>query len=307
MFKVCADVLAFHDACDVPTGLKPEFNLDRLPFRLRLIDEEHIELHQAAEKQNLPEFADAIGDLIYVLVGTALEFGIPLPLVWAAIQNANMAKVDAVTGKVIRREDGKILKPEGWVAPDIAKILEAARLEKVEDKSSFKTIVLATGSGLAAAMLAKDRIFNQIAAAVGVPVMQNGTIANTKLPDITSVSDGKIPTGKYVPPTAEAYPEIDSAWLAHLEDGRKKLNGSSVGANFSEFPHEPATVLTPISDISEVEIGGCVVVNGELCVWDGQEGVPVPENLKQLVLKNDAERVQLRSKLSRMKLLINSI
>ena len=58
--------------------------------------------------------------MIYIAVGTALELGIPLEPVWDEVHRSNMAKVDPETGKVRKREDGKVLKPEGWVRPDIA-------------------------------------------------------------------------------------------------------------------------------------------------------------------------------------------
>jgi predicted HAD superfamily Cof-like phosphohydrolase len=76
--------------------------------------------------KSLPDIADAIADSIYVLVGTALEYGIPLDRVWNAVQAANMAEVDPVTGLVRKRTDGKILKPDGWLPPDIAGILQTA-------------------------------------------------------------------------------------------------------------------------------------------------------------------------------------
>lgn len=124
MKNAFADVLRFHQACDVPFHATPQFPPEeRRKLRDDLIDEEYKEYKVAREANDLPGLADAIGDLIYVLIGTALEHGIPLPEVWAAIQNANMAKVDPATGKVRRREDGKILKPEGWTAPDILAIL----------------------------------------------------------------------------------------------------------------------------------------------------------------------------------------
>jgi predicted HAD superfamily Cof-like phosphohydrolase len=72
---------------------------------------------------DLVGIADGIADSVYVLVGTALEYGIPLDRVWGAVHSANMAKVDPVTGKVRKRFDGKVLKPDGWKRPDIAAIL----------------------------------------------------------------------------------------------------------------------------------------------------------------------------------------
>jgi predicted HAD superfamily Cof-like phosphohydrolase len=49
-----------------------------------------------------------------------------MPAVWAAVQCANEAKaIEQPDGrrKVVRREDGKILKPEGWTPPDIEGVL----------------------------------------------------------------------------------------------------------------------------------------------------------------------------------------
>ncbi len=89
-------------------------------MRARLLDEEVREFHNAlSEDDNIIELADALADIIYIVVGTALEFGIPLDRVWTEVQRSNMAKVDPTTGKAKHRVDGKILKPEGWTPPDI--------------------------------------------------------------------------------------------------------------------------------------------------------------------------------------------
>ena len=68
--------------------------------------------------EDMEETADAIGDLIVVLVGMALEYGIPLDRVWEDIHKSNMAKVGP-NGKVRRRGDGKVLKPDGWTPPNM--------------------------------------------------------------------------------------------------------------------------------------------------------------------------------------------
>lgn len=75
---------------------------------------------------DMEEIADGLADLIYVAVGAALEFGIPLDRVWAEVQRSNMAKVDAETGRVRKRADGKVLKPDGWTPPDIKSALAVA-------------------------------------------------------------------------------------------------------------------------------------------------------------------------------------
>jgi predicted HAD superfamily Cof-like phosphohydrolase len=120
------DLRAFHTACATPILTSPQFpTQDRIDLRDRLLKEEVKELDDAVVARDLVEVADALGDIIYIAVGTALEFGIPLDRVWAEIQRSNMAKVDPATGVVKKRADGKILKPEGWTPPDIAGALTA--------------------------------------------------------------------------------------------------------------------------------------------------------------------------------------
>ena len=128
MIDLMADVAAFHKACSVPVLLSPQVpSEDRQRLRFELIDEEvNRELIPAIRDGNLPAIADAMADAIYVIVGAALEYGIPLGAVWQAVQASNMAKVDPVTGMVRKRADGKVLKPEGWKPPDIAGILSDA-------------------------------------------------------------------------------------------------------------------------------------------------------------------------------------
>lgn len=118
---ILADVRAFHEAGSVPSHTSPQLPpKERVELRADLHEEEFAELHKAMGQGDLVGVADGIADLIYVLVGTALEYGIPLDRVWAEVQRSNMAKVDPATGTIRRRADGKILKPLGWSPPDIA-------------------------------------------------------------------------------------------------------------------------------------------------------------------------------------------
>lgn len=121
------DVAAFHTACSVPTSTAIAIPpADRVELRRSLIAEEWRETDEALASGDVPGIADGMADLIYVIVGTALEYGIPLDRVWAAVQAANMAKVDPATGLVRYRADGKVLKPEGWQPPDIASALRGS-------------------------------------------------------------------------------------------------------------------------------------------------------------------------------------
>jgi predicted HAD superfamily Cof-like phosphohydrolase len=119
MRKAFADVLEFHRKLDSYIGSTPAVPPQEIvDFRVSLIKEEAGELLDAMCKDDLPEIADAIADSIYVLIGTAISYGIDLRPVWAAVQEANMAKLGGG-----RRADGKHLKGPGWQHPDIAGIL----------------------------------------------------------------------------------------------------------------------------------------------------------------------------------------
>ena len=126
MKKILDDVRAFHEATGVPVLKRPTLpDWTRSDLRASLHSEEDKELREAIFAQDLEAIAKELADLIYIAAGTALEFGIPLDRVWDEVHRSNMAKVDPVTGRVRYREDGKVLKPEGWTPPDIAKVLEA--------------------------------------------------------------------------------------------------------------------------------------------------------------------------------------
>lgn len=91
-------------------------------MRLDLIKEELSELEKAEFFDNLVEVADALGDLVYVIYGMALAYGIDLDKVLEEIHRSNMTKLGE-DGKVIKREDGKVLKGPNYQKPDIAKVL----------------------------------------------------------------------------------------------------------------------------------------------------------------------------------------
>lgn len=124
MKSLLNDVRAFREACDLPiattVGFPPR---ECVELQQRLLLEEYLEWLQAVSERDMVEVADALADMVYIIVGTALEFGIPLDRVWDEVQRSNMAKVDPVSGRVARREDGKILKPQGWEAPNVAGVL----------------------------------------------------------------------------------------------------------------------------------------------------------------------------------------
>ena len=115
-------VEAFHEAFGLLRGEHPELpDLPTRGLRIKLLREEFEEYLKAEAEDDLVEVADALADIIYIAYGTAVAYGIPLDRVFAEVHKSNMAKL--VDGKVIRRADGKILKPETWTPPDIKSVL----------------------------------------------------------------------------------------------------------------------------------------------------------------------------------------
>jgi predicted HAD superfamily Cof-like phosphohydrolase len=116
------DVKEFQTAVGQHVGQVPEFpNGPERALRMRLLEEEMKEYEQGEYKNDLENIAKELADIIYIVCGTAVSYGIPLDKVFDAVHASNMAKL--IDGKPIRRDDGKILKPEGWTPPDIKKVL----------------------------------------------------------------------------------------------------------------------------------------------------------------------------------------
>lgn len=115
------DVVEFHKATGSYIGEGPEMppSYVRL-LRCRLVREEMVETLNALQRGDLVELVDGVADSIVVLLGTLISYGIDVRPIWDEIHRTNMLKVG---GPV--REDGKILKPEGWQPPRVAELLEA--------------------------------------------------------------------------------------------------------------------------------------------------------------------------------------
>lgn len=98
----------------------PGWYVERL--RVRLIKEELEEIKEALGSCDITEVADGVIDLLYVVIGMGLAFGLPMRELFAEVHRSNMAKAGP-DGKFQMRADGKITKPEGWQGPRIAEIL----------------------------------------------------------------------------------------------------------------------------------------------------------------------------------------
>jgi len=94
--------------------------LSRAELRASLIEEEAKETVAAIREANFVEAIDGMCDLLYVVFGTAVEFGIDIQPFFDEVHRTNMLKVGGAT-----REDGKTLKPPGWEPPKIREIVQA--------------------------------------------------------------------------------------------------------------------------------------------------------------------------------------
>lgn len=154
---VGAAVRYFMQLMGQPTPDTPNFDRiltkERWDLRMDLINEEKDELVEAYLDGDIAGVLDACVDLVYVTVGLAVEAGLPFDEAFAAVHLANMQKAPTCescqgTGKVQHipvgastapvltcekcagrgrivsfRDDGKVLKPVGWEAPNIASII----------------------------------------------------------------------------------------------------------------------------------------------------------------------------------------
>jgi len=110
-------VLDFHKRFSVKIQTSPRL-LDEKTTKLRhdLIAEELDEFRVAAHERNLVKVADAIADMLYVVYGTAVSYGIDIEPVFAEVHHSNMSKSDP---EVIRAPNGKVLKGANWSPPNI--------------------------------------------------------------------------------------------------------------------------------------------------------------------------------------------
>ena len=95
---------------------------DQSELYMRLIAEEFNELMQAYADRDIVEIADACADLKWVIEGLEHTMQLPQQQIWDEVARSNLAKISD-DGTVLRREDGKILKPHDWTTPDIKTIL----------------------------------------------------------------------------------------------------------------------------------------------------------------------------------------
>jgi len=110
----------FMRACDQSVE---EFNQSQFNMYLGLIEEEAAELSDAIGNHDQVETLDALIDILVVTIGAIHSMGADAEGAWKEVMATNFAKIDRETGKVRKREDGKVLKPTGWHPPVLSPFL----------------------------------------------------------------------------------------------------------------------------------------------------------------------------------------
>lgn len=113
-------VSTFLQACDQTIC---EQNFNQADLYMRLIEEEYDELGDARAQDDAVEELDACCDLIWVTIGYALSRGWDISRAFNEVARSNMSKIDAATGKVLKREDGKVMKPATFSEPQLKEFL----------------------------------------------------------------------------------------------------------------------------------------------------------------------------------------
>lgn len=116
MTNIFTDQQKFMTACDQTVD---KFNESQYNMYLKLIKEEVSELEEAVDTNDQVEQLDALIDILVVVTGAIHSAGYDGEGAWEEVMKTNFAKINPETGKVNKRDDGKVLKPEGWQPPEL--------------------------------------------------------------------------------------------------------------------------------------------------------------------------------------------
>ena len=112
------DVVKFIEACD---QIKTPENIG---LYRNLIVEEFWEFKIGDDKNDDVERLDACMDMIWVILGYCYMKGWDVDGAWDEVARSNLMKINPKTGKVNKRQDGKVLKPDGWTPPELEQFIK---------------------------------------------------------------------------------------------------------------------------------------------------------------------------------------
>jgi len=121
-------VLEFHNTYNCNINERPALpDETERTLRIKLLKEEFEEYLSGEQNNDLTEISDALGDMLYIIYGTAISYGIPIDAIFTEIHNSNMSKLGE-DGKPIYREDGKVMKGPNYFKPNIEGILTRMKM-----------------------------------------------------------------------------------------------------------------------------------------------------------------------------------
>ncbi len=120
----------FHERFALPRSSTPTLDVSPALADLRnsLLREEVCELIEACDAGDLTAIADGIADVLYVVYGTAVTYGLDADALLREVHRSNMSKLDA-NGQALQRDDGKILKGPNYSPPQLDLVIAAMSLE----------------------------------------------------------------------------------------------------------------------------------------------------------------------------------
>jgi predicted HAD superfamily Cof-like phosphohydrolase len=118
--NIFRDQEKFMRACDQSVDSRDE---DQFNLYVKLIKEEVGELETAVDNNDRVETLDALIDILVVTVGAVHSMGADGEGAWREVMRSNLSKIDKETGKVRKREDGKVLKPINYSPPELAQFV----------------------------------------------------------------------------------------------------------------------------------------------------------------------------------------
>lgn len=132
--NIFRDQEKFMRACDQTIE---GFNSQQFEMYKNLIEEEFNELVTAEESKNAVEQLDALIDILVVTIGAIHSMGADAEGAWKEVMKTNFAKIDRETGKVRKREDGKVLKPVGWIPPNLKPFVNKKNVDNGQSPPEF--------------------------------------------------------------------------------------------------------------------------------------------------------------------------
>lgn len=125
-------IAEFMAACEQEVKKYPELPSEQIrDLRIALMREElegENELIDSMLKGDLVGIADGLADVLYVVIGTAVAYGIDVQEVFDEVQRSNMTKAtwneEEKRYVTIRNELGKVLKPDTFSPANLAPIVE---------------------------------------------------------------------------------------------------------------------------------------------------------------------------------------